>query len=70
MREFLHNFFTDRRWFVGTMIFVLSILIFFWWLINPQRFITTVNEFIQMLWSIAKEVTPLEEYNDFVPIVK
>jgi hypothetical protein len=59
MREFWHRFLTDRRWFIGTIIVLFILFMFFWRLFDHEGFVTSINNFFQTIWGIIQSVLVL-----------
>lgn len=56
MREFIHLFLTNRRWFVGTMLVLFILFFFLWRLFDPQGFASAINSFFQAVWAIFQSL--------------
>ena len=54
MRELFRRILHDHRWFIGFMIVVTLLFLFFWRIISPSNFVATMNAFLKDLWTIAK----------------
>ncbi|MCF7831901.1 MAG: hypothetical protein K9M36_03390 [Candidatus Pacebacteria bacterium] len=59
MAEFWNRFLTDRRWFLGTIIIAFFAFLFFWRLIDPAGFTTSINDFFQTIWGIIQSILVL-----------
>jgi hypothetical protein len=59
MAEFWNRFLTDHRWFLGTIITTFIVFLFFWRLIDPVGFTTSINDFFQTIWGIIKSILTL-----------
>lgn len=59
MYEFWHRFLTNLRWFLGTIIVLFILSVFFWRIFDPQGFILNVNNFFSSMWEIIKSILAL-----------
>lgn len=59
MNEFWHRFCTNRRWFLGTITVLFLVFLFFWRIISPTGFATTINGFFHDLWEIVRGLLTL-----------
>ncbi len=54
MREFWHRFWTNLRWFLGTIIVLAILIALVWRGVDREGFTTTVNGWMHDLWEITK----------------
>jgi hypothetical protein len=59
MKEFWNRFLTDRRWFIGTIIVLFILFLFFWRLFDQEGFTTSINNFFQTIWGIFQSLLAL-----------
>ena len=59
MKEFLNRFLTNHRWFLGTMIALVILILFFWRLVDHEGYVHTINGFFHDLWEIFKGLLAL-----------
>lgn len=52
MREVFRRILTDRRWFLGFIVVATLLILFFWRIIAPVHFVTTINRFFEDLMAI------------------
>jgi hypothetical protein len=46
----------DRRWFIGTVIVLFVLFMFFWRLFDHEGFVTSINNFFQTIWGIVQSL--------------
>jgi heme A synthase len=54
MNEFFHRVLTRPRYFVGFMIFLILVILFFWRLIDLQGFTESIQGFMNDMWVMFK----------------
>lgn len=56
MRDFIHRFFTDLRWFLGTVSILLFMYMFVWRIVDHDGFVEAINGFFHDMWEIVKGI--------------
>lgn len=59
MRPLFQRIFTSLRWFIGFVVVVVFIILFFWRLIDQQGFTDSINGFLRDLWTIFQSLIAL-----------
>ena len=56
MEQFWMRLRTSLWWFLGTIIVLLVVILFFWSLIDHEGYVRIVNGFLHDLWEIVKTI--------------
>lgn len=54
MNELFLRIFTNMRWFLGFLIVLAFLILFFWRLISPESYASAINGFMHDMWELAK----------------
>ena len=59
MKQYLQDVFTSRKWFFGTIIVLVFVILFCWCLINPVGFTNQIHTFSCAMSELSKNLITL-----------